>query len=208
MEAAARHRRGSGNAGDGHGSCGHPRGRGRVAELAFTVSPPALQRAVGKARAGVEAAARDLSRARDSSNRRRSGVGGTGERPVAELAVVVQPPAAQSSIQKKRALVKDPSFDRGSGVDSGRRKLLSLADGDPGISRRHGDRLRRGLVLGQNADEHDDREDEEEVRLSLFLGAIRDRHGHPATMLDSRVMEGNQWEPRSATVESLRSDRG
>src|SRR5439155_27063593 len=155
---------------------------GRVAELASAsgssvrisvVETPALQRAVGKARAGVIAAAADRDGAREADHRDRGGVRGTrggraGKGSVAEGAVVVEPPAAHRRVLEERALMERPGFDRRGGIDAGRRELLGLPGREGGGSRRHGHGLSRDLVRGQSEYEGEGAQGEE-ARLAPHL---------------------------------------
>ena len=167
MKAAARHGEGGGDPGDRHRSGGKPAGGGLVAELAFDVASPASQRAVAKARARVEAAAGDRRDIADATNRHRCGRIGLG--PVAELAVVIQPPAVHGGVLQDGAGVVGPGVQGSGRADSGGRELLGLADRDGGISRSDEDFLRRDVPSDQSEREARNTEHEERFRLSHHL---------------------------------------
>ena len=120
------------------------------------VAPPAPHPTVGQEGARVEAAPAHRHGPRHSDHRHGRGVGRlrrAADNAVAELAVIVFPPAAQGGVVEYRALVKGPGFDGPGGVDASRPELHGLPDSDRGISRGDGDPLRRNLGAGQAQDE-------------------------------------------------------
>src|SRR5262249_60704885 len=109
---------------DSHWRGGAERGGRGVAELARVVAAPAFERAIWKARAGVEAATGNSSGPGDSGDCH--GRRGVGRGPVAELARVVQPPAPQRSVVEARTGVEGAGFDGGGRADSSGCELLDL----------------------------------------------------------------------------------
>src|SRR5205807_2445057 len=103
--------------GSGHRDWGRGAGRGPVTQLAEVVLAPALRRAVPQERTGVvPPPARDGNGAGDADYAH--GGGRARPRPIAELPVVVPPPALHRAVPKERTGVIRTSGDGVSAGDS------------------------------------------------------------------------------------------